>query len=139
MRRGTGGSGRGTPEGPMIPEGTQLRDLPRGRVQVPADLIEPDAVSQRLRASFASAARQWRRETAASSDISEIISNRWYLRIIALGKEVVPLILQELSTSPGWWFAALEALTGDNPASACGTPGECALAWLGYGREKGHI
>jgi hypothetical protein len=36
-----------------------------------------------------------------------------YLRVISLGKDVVPMIIERLKTKPEPWFVALRAITGE--------------------------
>ena len=50
-----------------------------------------------------------------TSSTSRICSHPAYLRIIGLGKEVLPFIFREMGREPNHWFVALEALTGENP------------------------
>ncbi len=50
-----------------------------------------------------------------SSSIAEITQHPDYQAIIAMGQEVVPLILRELVIKPGHWFVALCEITGENP------------------------
>ena len=63
-----------------------------------------------------------------------------YQQIIALGPEIVPLLLRELERSPDHWFRALHALTGADPVppESRGKLPEMAAAWLRWGREQGY-
>lgn len=57
----------------------------------------------------------WENETIFSSNITEITNHPSYHAIIKLGREVVPLIIQDLQKNNSHWFYALEILTGENP------------------------
>jgi hypothetical protein len=57
----------------------------------------------------------WENDTLFSSSITEITNHPAYHSVIKLGKEVVPLIIEDLQTTNNHWFYALEILTGENP------------------------
>jgi hypothetical protein len=93
----------------------------RLEVEVPADWpegaeveihspIEP-GIQQRFRELVA----QWKEETRFLSSIHDMVSHAAYLQIIGMGKEAVPLLLDELRREPDHWFVALQAITGTNP------------------------
>jgi hypothetical protein len=64
---------------------------------------------------------------------------RSYQKIIGMGLEAVPLILEELGREPSQWFWALEAITDENPVppEAAGKVRLMAKAWIQWGREHG--
>jgi hypothetical protein len=68
-----------------------------------------------------------------------MVSHPAYLQIIGMGKEAVPLLLDELRREPDHWFAALQAITGTNPIppSACGNVDDMTQAWLSWGEREG--
>jgi len=76
-------------------------------------------------------------EIEVLSSTSEIVSNFNYYRIIALGKDIVPLILQELQENGGQWYLALRVLTNQNPVNPedVGNIKKMKMAWLNWGRE----
>lgn len=82
--------------------------------------------------------RQWHEErNEASSSISEVIACPAYLRIIAMGSRVLPLIIEQLKSEgddPDHWCAALEAITGENPVpeNAHGDTVRIAQAWIDW-------
>jgi hypothetical protein len=57
------------------------------------------------------------------------------LRIIGLGRQAIPWILQELRQSPDYWFPALEALARDNFSPKATTMKELCEEWLKWGEE----
>ena len=57
----------------------------------------------------------WLNETMLSSNPNEICQNSNYQKIIALGKEPIPLILEDWKTTNNHWFHALYAIIGENP------------------------
>ncbi len=94
-----------------------------------------------LKKEFESHARKWRQETAVLSSSSEKLLHPSYLRIIGLGSSVIPLILRELKSNGGHWFAALEALTGESPDTSV-EPGDIrglSQAWLHWGEKRGYL
>ncbi len=59
--------------------------------------------------------QNWLKETMLSSNPNEICQNSNYQEIIALGKEAIPLILEDWETTNNHWFHALNVITGENP------------------------
>lgn len=79
----------------------------------------------------------WRRETWYKSSISRRTSHPAYLKIISLGQQAIPWILQELRQSPDYWFPALEALARDNFSPKANSMKELCDAWLQWGTTHG--
>jgi hypothetical protein len=108
----------------------------RGASQTP-----PRDVEEILYLRFRRLADQWRRDTGGLSLISRKCAHPAYLRIIGLGKRVIPLILEELQQEPDHWFPALRALTGENPVppEEAGRMSRMAKAWVNWGRDRGYL
>ncbi len=70
--------------------------------------------------------------------MSQITSNKHYLRIIALGEEVIPCILKQLQIQIDPWFAALRALTEreDIGREHAGNFRKIAAAWIAWGKAE---
>ena len=90
---------------------------------------------------FADLIRQWHDERSITSSLSEMIVCPSYLRIIAMGELALPLILAQLRNEhddPDHWFAALEAITGQDPVpeNAYGDTLKMADAWLLWAKEE---
>ena len=64
-----------------------------------------------------------------------------YMKIIGLGKQVLPLILQELNSDRDEWYCALEAIARVNPIPTqdYGRPAAMRTAWLKWGKSEGLI
>jgi hypothetical protein len=58
---------------------------------------------------------KWQEETAFLSSITDIAMHPAYQQIIGLGEDVLPFIMNELSSKPNHWFWALKAITGVDP------------------------
>lgn len=85
---------------------------------------------------------EWKRErNSFSSDPAELCGTPAYKAIIAMGPSVVPLILDELRTSPDHWFVALDALTGASPITEehAGHFDKMVADWLAWGVSRGLI
>jgi hypothetical protein len=82
---------------------------------------------------------QWRHDTDALSDPARTAMHPAYQRIIGLGPQVLPLILQEMQCNGGHWFWALRAISGDNPVTPdiAGRIPAMKEAWLQWARQKG--
>lgn len=87
---------------------------------------------------------RWKDETGNLSSVAKAISHPSYLRVIGLARAssdntIERLILQELESEPDYWFAALSAITGEDPVKPAYDFDEAVTAWLAWGREKGII
>lgn len=82
----------------------------------------------------------WKRDTGHLSSLSKMLAHPSYLRIIALGaksEDILRSLLRELQSEPDHWFAALNAITGEDPVSAESDLDESVEAWIQWGRERG--
>jgi hypothetical protein len=75
------------------------------------------------------------------SNVAQMAMLRPYQKIIGMGMEAVPLLLQELQREPDQWFWALEAITDQNPVppEAAGNVRQMAAAWVEWGKANGLI
>lgn len=94
--------------------------------------------------SFHEQVSLWKDETAHLSSETKAIAHPSYLRIIGLAKEstgheIERLLLHELEAEPDLWFAALAAVTGEDPVKPEHDFDESVAAWLAWGRDKGII
>ena len=93
----------------------------------------------KLQAIFNELYQKWGQETSGLSSISKKMTNLNYLKIIALGKIVVPFILESLQTNPDHWFLALKALTDEDPTQPGDNFEQAVEAWLNWGKQKSFI
>lgn len=117
--------------------------------QMPRDLAEwlrarRDRRNLSLAKSFHEEVTRWKDETAHWSSETKAIAHASYLRIIGLAKEstgheIERLLLHELEREPDLWFAALAAVTGENPVRSEYDFDESVEAWLTWGRDRGII
>jgi hypothetical protein len=86
---------------------------------------------------FRTLSEKWKAETSHISLVTQRISHPEYLKILSMGKTVVPYILEELEHDIEHWFHALTLLTGENPIPRDfrGTTEEAAQLWIRWGRE----
>ena len=94
---------------------------------------------QSLEDAFQEQAKRWKEETRHWSSVTRMISHPSYLRIIGLagksvGHGIERLILHELETEPDHWFAALSAITGEDPVEPQHDFDDARNAWLDWGR-----
>lgn len=113
--------------------GTRTRVLHDAFIDSPALTYREDALS----ATFLSLAEQWRAATRFQSSLSTITQHPAYQAVIALGDEVVPVLLAQLYRRPEPWFSALKAITGTDPVrpDQRGNMRAMTDAWLRWGRE----
>lgn len=98
----------------------------------------PDALVVRLFDQFLA---EWTRDTAVTSDAVAILTHPAYYRIIALGRQVLPLIFKDLASGGGPWFVALEAITLENPVQPEHAHDARLMRrdWLDWGRTHGYF
>ena len=88
---------------------------------------------------FSELVAAWKKETQHLSMLRKVFNSPHYARILAMGaKKAVPLIIRQLIAEgprPYHWFAALVALTNENPSPSDQTNvREIARAWIEWGR-----
>ena len=94
-----------------------------------------------LRRCFDQYADEWRAQTVHLSVLSQRVMHPSYQRIIGLGQEALPLIMERLLNQPDHWFWALRSISGEDPASPeeVGRFGAMRDAWIDWGRDRGLI
>lgn len=88
---------------------------------------------QALSLKFQRLVREWRIRRGPASSHTEIVLCPAYQRIIAMGDDVVPLIMQQLRRGViDHWFWALEVITGAQPVEPedAGNYARMTQAWL---------
>ena len=119
-----------------------VRDRRPGRP--PARMPALDNQAQSLAGPFRELVERWKDETGHSSSITKALANPNYLRIIGLagkstGHELERLLLRELESDPDHWFAALSAITGEDPVHPGHDFDQAVKAWIQWGRKKGIV
>ncbi len=95
--------------------------------------------AESLRSEFVRLAGQWRAETRFSSSATEKVLHPAYQSIIAMGRQAVPLLLEELRSKRGHWSWALHFMTGANPVPSGANIDEARAAWLEWGKSEGFL
>jgi hypothetical protein len=105
----------------------------------------PEVIRETTEKKFRRLADKWHNETDMHSSTLKVVAHPAYLRIIAMGRNAIPLILREMKQGPGHWLPAINAITedlraeGENPASSCATSSEARAAWVKWGESKGYL
>lgn len=107
---------------------------PRDPVTIAA-MFAPALVDE-IRAEFDALAEQWKRETGMLSNTKDKYLHPTYQRIIGMGWAVVPLLIKDLNKQPAFWFWALRAITGENPATAGMDVTRSIMAWTDWQKSK---
>ncbi len=96
---------------------------------------QPDAALER---EFSRLAEEWLDETSHLSNPVDKFMHPAIVQIIGMGKQVVPLLLQEVQKMSGHWFYALEHINRTNPVSSEDrwNVEKTAAAWLEWGRRE---
>jgi hypothetical protein len=93
-------------------------------------------------AQFKALASEWKAKTILYSRVSDTVFDLAYQRIIGMGPDVVPFILEDLrDNGPNHWFWALRVITNENPATKemAGNMVAMTEAWLQWGKNKGYL
>lgn len=98
---------------------------------------------EKLKNRFTELISQWHVECGSTSSISKVISCPAYLKIIAIGPDVLPLIFHQLESEgdePDIWFWALQLLTDNNPVpiDAQGDLKLMSKIWLEWAHDSGY-
>ena len=99
------------------------------------------SIDSTIEQQFQNYLKLWKKETAGDSSLNRITGNMNYLRIMTMGKGVIPLILRELQREPAPWFVALRALSKDDSIGR-DSPGDfrkIASAWIRWGKQQAYI
>jgi hypothetical protein len=107
---------------------------------IPAKETPKTPLAPSVEERFRSLEATWLAEVGYSSSSTELRGHPAFQEIIALGKAVVPLMLQDLAERPRLWVWALPRITGADPvpASDRGNIAKMSEAWLRWGREHGY-
>lgn len=103
--------------------------------------ITAGTAKESTRERFERLAGEWRAKSRHLSNVAQMALLDPYQRIIGMGWDAVPLILEKLRQEPDQWFWALEKITDENPVppEAAGKVREMAQAWVEWGRQKGIV
>jgi hypothetical protein len=97
--------------------------------------------NSKIESEFQELAKKWKKQTGHYSTMIHVTRNENYLRIIALGKPIIPFILKDMEKEPDYWFEALRILSNDNPVPKehLGDLYKMTDDWLSWGRKKAII
>ena len=86
-------------------------------------------------------AAEWKHETAHLSSLNMIVEHRAYQEIIGMGKEAIPMILQNLNEAPAQWFWALRSISRESPVRPedRGDVDAMTAAWLEWGKRRHYV
>ena len=109
--------------------------------RTPIERVRPEGENEGRHAEFCRLAARWAEETSGYSVSADEILHPAYLRIIGMGEQAIPWILEEMAEQGGQWFVALEAITGEDPIPEedRGRRPKMRAAWQEWGRKNGWI
>jgi len=87
---------------------------------------------------FHALADEWTQAVGNSSSLTAMTRHPKYREIVQLGWPVVPHLLKDLQRGRGFWFPALEEITGIRPfdLSDAGNSMRMIQAWVQWGKRK---
>ena len=97
--------------------------------------------SEPTRQRFRRLADEWKERSRFLSNTTQSAMLKPYQRIIGMGWDVIPFILEELEREPRQWFWALESITEEDPVppEAAGKVLPMAKAWIEWGKRHGFL
>ena len=100
-----------------------------------------DAAELEMREEFNRLVVEWKSGRRRGADVAQMTEHPAYRRIIGMGEQAVPLILEELERQSDHWFPALNELTGTSPVpeESKGNVAKMRQAWLDWGKSEAHI
>ncbi len=100
--------------------------------------LRPVLSQRSLTVQFYALLNEWKEDTKFLSFTPQICMHPAYLRIIGLGRRVIPCILRELERESLPWDWALTALTGEDPVlpEHKGNFDKMAEDWLSWAKNK---
>jgi|SRR5947209_4325670 len=101
---------------------------------IPTPLLRPQG---EVEAEVERLADEWERGTLVISSPTEAVIHRAYQRIIGFGPQAVPAVIRRLQATHRYWFWALAAMTGENPAEGIVHVDEAVEAWVNWAQTKG--
>jgi hypothetical protein len=91
---------------------------------------------------FEKLAANWKAKTKFLSNVTTKIFHADYQKIIGMGKDAIPFILNDLADNgPNDWYWALTAITDVNPIQPemAGNMVAMTEAWLQWGTQAGYL
>lgn len=107
---------------------------------MPVKQTTPTPVAETIEERFRRLAADWHDAVAYQSSSTVRNNHPAYREIIALGPQVLPLLLRDLEDHHTHWFCALREITGADPIpeSAAGNVARMVEAWLSWARQNGY-
>jgi hypothetical protein len=115
-----------------LPDGTRVEVA----VREPGQPGSPELVRR-----FRDLVQAWKEAKMFTSSGTEIALQPAYQQIIGMGKDALPLILDELRREEDHWFWALKAITGEDPVPPGdrGNMEKMTAAWLTWAEAHGYL
>jgi hypothetical protein len=82
---------------------------------------------------------EWRQGVKVQSSMAKISFHPAYQAILAMGKDALPFILQDLDERLDHWFYALHLITQEDVGRGAKSLEEAREQWLAWGRKSGLI
>jgi hypothetical protein len=104
-------------------------------------ILSTNLITPSIAEKFKQQADRWERETAFLSATPMRVLHESYQSIMAMGPEVVPILLRDLQKTRRHWFWALRHLTNADPVPEKdrGNVDKMVAAWLDWGSKEGKI
>ncbi len=103
-------------------------------------LVEQTREQFEFEESFRRLAKEWHDDVTDISSTHQMINHPAYLQIIGMGIRVLPHLIRELERAPDHWFAALTAITREDPVlpDQQGNLSQMTAAWLEWADKEGY-
>jgi hypothetical protein len=100
----------------------------------------PSPATDSVETQFRRLERQWKADTAHLSSSTKIMNHPALREIVAMGRAVVPLMLQDLRRGPSLWVWVLPEITGADPVAPAdrGVIENMTRSWLSWADQNGY-
>lgn len=102
--------------------------------------VEQTKEQSEFEETFRRLVNEWLNDVIDISSTSQMINHPAYLQIIGMGIRVLPHLIRELERAPNHWFAALTAITREDPIlpDQQGNLSQMTAAWLEWADKEGY-
>jgi hypothetical protein len=93
----------------------------------------------KLQEEFNKLCEKWKKETYFHSSLGKLFTHPAYVRIIGMGKDAIPFVLNDLEKNPTRWFYALKYMAGFDAAAGATNFEEARMKWLEWGYQNNYL
>jgi hypothetical protein len=120
----------------------QIKHLPASERALVKKYVVEENVSldtADLETEFNALVAKWREDTFPYSSLTKQFNHPAYVRIMAMGKQGIPLVLREMQRSQDSWFYALKFMAGEDASEGIKDFDAARTAWTEWGYKHNYL